>query len=128
MRGLAAVGNWKDSHWGWSGSWPRLKRSQNQFCPLGVLRENGAAECGDEHGSDDFGPDLGRHKSGFVEYDEVEAFAAEVIGMEGAADGDHTAAGQVNAAFGFADFCALQAFDTVFQVAPDLTAHLPGRG
>ena len=24
--------------------------------------------------------------------------------MEGAADGDHTAAGQVNAAFGFADF------------------------
>ena len=69
---------------------------------VGRAEEEGAAACGDEHGADDLGPGVRINVGGFVEDDEIETFAAQVIGIEGAADGDHAAVGQIDAAFSFA--------------------------
>ena len=69
---------------------------------VGRGEEERAAAGGGEHGSDDVLPEGGAHVGGFVEHGEVDAVAAEVIGIVGAADGDHAAAGQVNPFFSFA--------------------------
>ena len=67
---------------------------------LGCAEEAGAAAGSGEHGSDDIVPNMGGHPGGFVEDGEIEAVAAQFIGVMGAADGDHTAFLQINAALG----------------------------
>ena len=68
---------------------------------LGCAEEAGGPAGRGEHGSDDIVPDMGGHPGGFVEDGEIEAVAAQFIGIMGAADGDHPAFWQINAAFGF---------------------------
>lgn len=70
---------------------------------VGGAEEEGVAFAFEEHGLDDLGPDGGLHEGGFVEDDEIEAGTAQVIGGVGAFDGDPAAAGEVEAAVGFAD-------------------------
>ena len=93
---------------------------------VGGAQEEGAAAGGGEHGSDDLDPELRVHEGGFIEDDEIESFAAQVVGVPGAVDGDHAAAGQVNAAFAFADLLPFQWFGSALQVAPDLGGHFAG--
>ena len=95
---------------------------------VGRAEEAGDAAGGGEHGTDDIVPDAGGHEGGFVEDGEIQAFAAEFIGIMGAADGDHAAFGQVNAAFSRAYYDAGEVFDAGFEVAPDLACHLVGGG
>ena len=93
---------------------------------FGRGQEEGGAACRDEHGADDFVPGAGLDEGGFIEDDEVETFAAEVIGPEGAAEGDHAAVGQIDAAFALAYLDASDAFQGVFEIAPDLVGHFFG--
>ena len=94
---------------------------------FGCAEDKRLAEGGGEHGADDFDPKTGVDEGGFVEDGEIEPFAAQVIGMMGAADRDHAAVWQIDAAFVLADFAPFQVFDSAFQVAPDLIGHLVGR-
>ena len=55
---------------------------------VGSAEEAGDAAGFGEHGADDVVPDAGGHEGGFVEDNEIEAGAAEIIGIMGAADDD----------------------------------------
>ena len=96
--------------------------------PLGVLRMSALPRAGDKHGPNDGRPDGRVHEGGFVEQDKIQAFAAQAVGIMGAAEGDHAAVGKVDAAFSLADPQILQGRDRSFQVAPDLARHFPRRG
>ena len=48
---------------------------------LGCAEEAGAAAGSGEHGSDDIVPNMGGHPGGFVEDGEIEAVAAQFIGL-----------------------------------------------
>lgn len=89
----------------------------------GGAEEEGASARRDEHGSNDLGPGLLIDESGFVEDDEIQAVAAKVIGIVSAANGNHAAVWEINAAFSFAYFQAGQVSEAVFEVAPDLVRH-----
>ena len=95
---------------------------------FGGAEDEGFAEGGGEHGSDDFDPKAAVDEGGFVEDGEIEPFAAQVIGIISAANGDHAAVRQVDAALVLADFAPFQGFDSALQVSPDLIGHLVGRG
>ena len=67
-----------------------------------------------------------RHAGGFIEHDEIEAVAAQFVGIMGAADGDHAAFGQIDAALCMTNYYAGQMFYGAHQVAPDLARHPVG--
>ena len=95
---------------------------------VGCAEEAGDAAGKGEHGADDIVPDARGHEGGFVKDGKIQAFAAEFIGVVGAADGDHATFGQVNATFSRAYYDAGEVFDAGFEVAPDLACHLVGGG
>ena len=81
----------------------------------------------EEHGTDDLGPDGRFHEGSFIEDDEIEASAAQVIGCVSAFDGDPTAAGEIQTTGGFADG-DFQITAGAFEITPDVIGHVIGGG
>ena len=69
---------------------------------FGRADEEGAAFAVTEGGTKDFGPGCGFHGREFVEDEEIEADAAERVGLEGTVDDERGAVREMNAEFAFA--------------------------
>jgi len=94
---------------------------------VGRTEQEGMAFAFEEHGADDLRPDGRLHESGFIQDDEIQTRAAQVIGRMGAFDGDPTAAGKIQTAGGFADG-DFQITAGQFEVTPDMIGHVIGGG
>lgn len=104
-----------------------IEMPEGVFAVGGGEKERAAAPI-QEHGADDFRPDGGGHEGGFVEDDEIQPCPAQVIRRVGGADGDGTAAGEVEAAVGVVDAATGEMGGDGLHLFPDIGGHGVGGG
>ena len=81
--------------------------------------EEGAALAVGEGGAEAVGPGVGFEVGGFVEDDEIQAFAAERVGVEAAFHQDGGAVCELDGEFLFGGFLRPEGLGDCFQAAPD---------
>ncbi len=86
---------------------------------FGGADEEGAALAVGERGAEDVAPGGGFEVGDFIENDEIEAFAAEGVGIESAFDDDGRTVEEVDAALGFVGLVGPLRLGDAFEATPE---------